>query len=297
MRDKTFSLLPENIIPYNLYSLEIVFEILAIIFNCINKSQNELLNNVAKSFNKNVYINNVDYSQLKNFVNLLTKATGKYNFLIKRTFKSIKEFYNYCMQKGFLEIKREVYKDESLSMNFQEIKIRAVLQLIADFTGLNIVTGDQVKGSVTLRLKNVPWDQALDIILKTKGLDKRQKGNVMLVAPTAELAAQEKLELEAQKQVTELAPIISETIQVNYAKAEELVTILEKKGNFGFDAQTEEYCDLVDRGIIDPTKVVRIALQDAASVAGILITTEAMVAERPEMKRAGPRSPGGGPDD
>jgi type IV pilus assembly protein PilQ len=127
--------------------------------------------------------------------------------------------------------KKKEYTGERLSLNFQNIEVRAVLQLIADFTGVNMVTSDSVQGNVTLRLKNVPWDQALDIILKTKGLDKRQKGNVMLVAPTAELAAQEKLELEAQKQVVELAPIISETIQVNYAKAGELVKILEKKGN------------------------------------------------------------------
>ena len=127
--------------------------------------------------------------------------------------------------------KKKEYTGERLSLNFQNIEVRAVLQLIADFTGVNMVTSDSVQGNVTLRLKNVPWDQALDIILKTKGLDKRQKGNVMLIAPTAELAAQEKLELEAQKQVVELAPIISETVQVNYAKAEELVEILEKKGN------------------------------------------------------------------
>ncbi len=127
--------------------------------------------------------------------------------------------------------KRKEYVGERLSLNFQNIEVRAVLQLIADFTGINMVTSDAVTGNVTLRLKNVPWDQALDIILKTKGLDKRQKGNVMLVAPIADLAAQEKLELEAAKQVVELAPVISETIQVNYAKASELVPILEAKGN------------------------------------------------------------------
>jgi len=127
--------------------------------------------------------------------------------------------------------KRKEFIGERLSLNFQNIEVRAVLQLIADFTGVNMVTSDAVTGNVTLRLKNVPWDQALDIILKTKGLDKRLKGNVMLVAPIADLAAQEKLELEARKQVIELAPIISETIQVNYAKASELVPILEAKGN------------------------------------------------------------------
>ena len=127
--------------------------------------------------------------------------------------------------------KREEYTGERLSLTFQNIEVRAVLQLIADFTGLNMVTSDSVSGNVTLRLKNVPWDQALDIILRTKGLDMRQKGNVMLIAPAAELAAQEKLELESQKQVVELAPIISETIQVNYAKADEIIKILQTKGN------------------------------------------------------------------
>jgi len=127
--------------------------------------------------------------------------------------------------------KKKEYIGERLSLNFQNIEVRAVLQLIADFTGVNMVTSDAVTGNVTLRLKNVPWDQALDIILKTKGLDKRQKGNVMLVAPTADLAAQEKLELEARKQIIELEPVISETIQVNYAKASELVPLLEAKGN------------------------------------------------------------------
>ena len=127
--------------------------------------------------------------------------------------------------------KKKQYTGERLSLNFQNIEVRAVLQLIADFTGVNMVTSDAVSGNVTLRLKNVPWDQALDIILKTKGLGKRETGNVMLIAPTADLAAQEKLELEAQKQVIELAPIGSETIQINYAKASELVPLLKTKGN------------------------------------------------------------------
>ena len=91
------------------------------------------------------------------------------------------------------------YTGERLSLNFQNIEVRAVLQLIADFTGLNMVASDTVSGSLTLRLKNVPWDQALDIILKTKGLAMRQTGNVILIAPTEEIAAREKLELEAQK--------------------------------------------------------------------------------------------------
>ncbi|HSB01717.1 MAG TPA: AMIN domain-containing protein, partial [Anaerolineales bacterium] len=118
------------------------------------------------------------------------------------------------------------YKGERLSLNFQDIEVRSVLQLIADFTGINIVVSDTVKGSLTLRLKNVPWDQALDLILKTKGLGMRQTGNVMLVAPSEEIAAREKLELESQKQIKELEPLYSEFIQVNYAKAADIAKLL-----------------------------------------------------------------------
>jgi type IV pilus assembly protein PilQ len=121
------------------------------------------------------------------------------------------------------------YTGERLSLNFQNIEVRAVLQLIADFTGINMVTSDTVSGNLTLRLKNVPWDQALDIVLKTKGLAKRESGNVMLIAPTEEIAAREKLELEASKQIVELAPLINETIQVNYAKASDLASLIKSK--------------------------------------------------------------------
>jgi len=142
---------------------------------------------------------------------------------------------------------KDVYTGERLSLNFQDIEVRAVLQLLADFTGLNLVTSDTVSGTVTLRLKNVPWDQALDIILKTKGLSARQTGNVMLVAPTEEIAAREKLELESQQQIEELAPLKSEYIQINYAKASDLAELLKsednplltpERGNVSFDERT-----------------------------------------------------------
>lgn len=118
------------------------------------------------------------------------------------------------------------YTGDKLSLNFQDIEVRSVLQLIADFTGLNLVASDTVTGSITLRLQNVPWDQALDLILKTKGLDKRQIGNVLLVAPADEIAAREKLELETNKQIAELAPVRLDIIQVNYAKAGDIVDLI-----------------------------------------------------------------------
>jgi type IV pilus assembly protein PilQ len=123
------------------------------------------------------------------------------------------------------------FTGERLSLNFQDIEVRSVLQLLADFTGLNLVVSDSVTGNLTLRLKNVPWDQAMDIILKTKGLDKRKAGNVILIAPTDEIAAREKLELEARQQVEELERLRTEFIKVNYAKASEMAGLLKQKDN------------------------------------------------------------------
>ena len=123
------------------------------------------------------------------------------------------------------------FTGERLSLNFQDIEVRSVLQLLADFTGLNLVVSDSVEGNLTLRLKNVPWDQAMDIILKTKGLDQRRAGNVILIAPTDEIAAREKLELEARKQVEELERLRTEFIKVNYAKAADLAELLKLKDN------------------------------------------------------------------
>ncbi|CDF86659.1 Fimbrial assembly protein PilQ [Pseudomonas knackmussii B13] len=119
------------------------------------------------------------------------------------------------------------YTGEKLSLNFQDIDVRSVLQLIADFTDLNLVASDTVQGNITLRLQNVPWDQALDLVLKTKGLDKRKIGNVLLVAPADEIAARERQELEAQKQIAELAPLRRELIQVNYAKASDIAKLFQ----------------------------------------------------------------------
>jgi len=126
---------------------------------------------------------------------------------------------------------KKLYTGERLSLMFQDSEVRAVLQIIAQHKGLNLVASDTVRGNLTLRLQNVPWDQALDIILKTKGLDKRIDGNVMLVAPAQEIAAREKLELETSKQVLELAPLRTELIQINYAKASEIASLLKAQEN------------------------------------------------------------------
>lgn len=134
-------------------------------------------------------------------------------------------------EKEALQKERMVYTGERLSLNFQDIEVRAVLQLLADFTELNLVTSDTVDGKITLRLKNVPWDQALDIILKSKGLSKRQIDNVIMVAPTEEIAAREQLELESQQKIEELAPLRSDFVQINYAKAEELAALLKSEEN------------------------------------------------------------------
>lgn len=124
---------------------------------------------------------------------------------------------------------RKGYQGEKLSLNFQNIDVRAVLQVIADFTDFNIITSDTVGGSLTLRLKDVPWDQALDIILQAKGLDMRKNGNVIWIAPRDELAAKEKLQLESRQQITDLEPVRTETFQLNYHKAKSVFDFLKNK--------------------------------------------------------------------
>jgi len=118
------------------------------------------------------------------------------------------------------------YTGERISLSFQSVEIRSLLQIIADVAGANMVVSDSVNGEIAMRLQNVPWDQALDIILRTKGLGLRRQGNVMMVAPVAEIAAREKAELEAQNQAVQLAPLRSEIIQVNYAKASDLKALI-----------------------------------------------------------------------
>jgi type IV pilus assembly protein PilQ len=138
------------------------------------------------------------------------------------------------------------YTGEKLSLNFQNVEVRAVLNVIADFTDLNVITSDTVAGNITLRLKDVPWDQALDIILQTRGLDSRRSGNVIWIAPRDELATREKLALESQQQITDLEQTKTESFQMNYQKAVDVQKLLSdpnqrmlsKRGSAVVDART-----------------------------------------------------------
>ena len=160
------------------------------------------------------------------------RATGDYDYLAYQTdaeyVVSVKP-----LTSEELEVRKKefAYVGEKLSLNFQDIEVRAVLQLIADFTSLNLVASDTVSGRITLRLQNVPWDQALDLVLKTKGLDKRKIGNVLMVAPAAEIAERERLEIENNKQIEELAPLQTEYIRVRYADAKALYDLFSSGGS------------------------------------------------------------------
>lgn len=135
---------------------------------------------------------------------------------------------------------KQEFTGERLSLNFQSIEVRAVLQLLASFTGLNLVVSDSVTGQVTIQLKNVPWDQAMDLILKSKGLAQRQVGNVVMIAPQEEIASRERLELEAERQLGELAPLRTEYISINYANAGNMANLIR--------AENAENSLLTDRG-------------------------------------------------
>ena len=159
------------------------------------------------------------------------------------------------------------YEGQRLTLNFQDIETRAVLQLLAETSGRNIVVSDTVQGNVTLRLRNVPWDQALDIVMTTKGLDMRQNGNVIIVAPAEEIAARETADLEARNAISELEPMYSEFLQVNYAKASDLSALigadtgggmLSERGSIAVDDRTNTLLvqDTADR-LEDIRRMVR----------------------------------------
>ncbi|MEX2149506.1 MAG: type IV pilus secretin PilQ [Steroidobacteraceae bacterium] len=172
-----------------------------------------------------------DAMRVGNGARLIVTATGDFEQVAYQTDNQyVVEVRQRPRATAATRAEEKVYTGERLTLNFQDIDVRPLLQLLADTSGQNIVVSDSVKGRVTLRLQNVPWDQALDIVLRTKGLDMRRKDNVILVAPQAELAAHEKAELEAQKDIQDLAPLRTEFLAVNYAKASEIARLVKSTG-------------------------------------------------------------------
>ncbi|WP_437881900.1 type IV pilus secretin PilQ [Pseudomonas sp. LRF_L74] len=185
---------------------------------------------------------------------IFIEPTGFYDYLVYQADNKLTVSVKPLSQDDVENKKKErfAYSGEKLSLNFQDIDVRSVLQLIADFTDLNLVASDTVQGNITLRLQNVPWDQALDLVLKTRGLDKRKVGNVLLVAPADEIAARERQELESKKQIAELAPLRRELIQVNYAKASDIAALFSSVsgGNATTGQQASTAAQQVQRGSI-----------------------------------------------
>ncbi|MFT4822651.1 MAG: type IV pilus assembly protein PilQ [Halioglobus sp.] len=210
-------------------------------------------------------VTSVDVNTSERGATLTLKATGNFDYL---AYQSEGQYVLSVKPLSKREIERRkdefTYVGDRISLNFQDIEVRAVLQLIADFTELNLVASDTVSGRITLRLQNVPWDQALDLVLKTKGLDKRQNGNVLMVAPAAEIAERERQQIEANRSIAELAPLQSEFIRIRYAAATSIVEL--------FNAGSEDGGSLISaRGsvIVDPRTNSLIVTETAVKLAEI----------------------------
>src|SRR5450755_1726268 len=170
-------------------------------------------------------VQTVDAVRIEGSSRLIISAQGEFEQLAYQSDNQYTIEIKPATKHAAVDEKKE-YTGERLTLNFQDIDVRSVLQLLADTSGQNIVVSDSVTGNLTLRLQNVPWDQALDIVLRTKGLDKRRQDNVIIIGPTEELASREKAELAARKEVQELSPIHSEFLQVNYAKVADLAKMI-----------------------------------------------------------------------
>lgn len=191
-----------------------------------------------------------DYDGANSVISI--KSTGEYDYLAYQADSEYVVSVKQLSPKEIEERKNKFnYVGDKLSLNFQDIPVRSVLQLIADFTELNLVASDTVDGKITLRLENVPWDQALDLVLKTKGLDKRQIGNVLMVAPAAEIAAREREELETQKQLQELAPLRTEFVQILYANAADVFELFNTQAGSGDGASTQSILSERGSAIVD----------------------------------------------
>ncbi len=170
-------------------------------------------------------VQSVDAIRVEGSSRLVITALGDFEQLAYQSDNQYTIEIKPSLKRSSAEEKKE-YTGERLTLNFQDIDVRSVLQLLADTSGQNIVVSDSVTGNLTLRLQNVPWDQALDIVLRTKGLDKRRQDNVIIIGPTEELASREKAELAARKEVQELSPVRAEFLQVNYAKVSDLAKLI-----------------------------------------------------------------------
>jgi type IV pilus assembly protein PilQ len=210
-------------------------------------------------------VTSVDVNTSERGATLTLKNTGDFDYLAYQTDNQYVLSVKPLSKKEVEERRNEfTYVGDRISLNFQDIEIRAVLQLIADFTELNLVASDTVRGRITLRLQNVPWDQALELVLKTKGLDKRQIGNVLMVAPAAEIAERERQQIEANKQIAELAPLSSEFVRIRYANAADIVNL--------FSAGSEEGGSLISgRGsvVVEPRTNSLIITETALKLAEI----------------------------
>ena len=178
-------------------------------------------------------VSTIDTLRTNRDTRIVISAEGKYEQLAYQTDNEFTIEINPAstdIETSSLFSESKEYDGQRLTLNFQDIETRAVLQLLAETSGRNIVVSDTVQGNVTLRLRNVPWDQALDIVMTTKGLDMRQNGNVIIVAPAEEIAARETADLEAQLAILELEPLYSEFLQVNYAKASDLASMISSDG-------------------------------------------------------------------
>ncbi len=174
-------------------------------------------------------VQTVDALRVEGSSRLVISAQGDFEQLAYQSDNQYTIEIKPSLKRANAEEKKE-YTGERLTLNFQDIDVRSVLQLLADTSGQNIVVSDSVTGNLTLRLQNVPWDQALDIVLRTKGLDKRRQDNVIIIGPTAELAAREKAELSARREVQDLSPTRTEFMQVNYAKVSDLAKLIRPTG-------------------------------------------------------------------
>jgi len=193
----------------------------------------DLPKNLARRYDASDFgtpISSFDATHIGTGTRIAINATGDYEQLAYQSDDQYVVEIQKQRKAAATQDEKPTYTGERLTLNFQEIETRAVLQLLADASGQNIVVSDSVTGNVTLRLQNVPWDQALDIVLRTKGLDKRKQDNVIIVAPQEELASREKADLAAKKDIQELAPLRSDYLQVNYAKAADMAALLKTQG-------------------------------------------------------------------